>query len=106
MVKAETKNTAPRLSFAFELYLKTHQRGKDESFIQKQQRDWNTLIGTSTLAKLNRNRTQYEGHNPQSPPIELTEPALSDGASRVRPAAPSRQGSRDDYRGLRTLGRT
>jgi integrase len=44
LVKAETKDKAPRLSFAFELYLKTHQRGKEEAFIAKQQRDWKTLI--------------------------------------------------------------
>lgn len=33
------------LSNAFDLYVKTHQRGKDKSFVEKQQRDWNLLIG-------------------------------------------------------------
>ena len=35
---------ATKLSNAFDLYLKTHQRGKEKAFIEKQQRDWNSLI--------------------------------------------------------------
>lgn len=35
---------ATKLSNAFELYLKTHQRGKEQPFVEKQQRDWNVLI--------------------------------------------------------------
>lgn len=32
-----------KLTNAFDLYLKTHQRGKEPAFIDKQQRDWKTL---------------------------------------------------------------
>ena len=35
---------ATKLSNAFELYLKTHKRGNDPAFIEKQRRDWNILI--------------------------------------------------------------
>jgi hypothetical protein len=32
------------LAKAFDLYIKTHQRGKEPRFVAKQRRDWNTLI--------------------------------------------------------------
>lgn len=35
---------ATKLTNAFDLYLKTHKRGKETAFIDKQQRDWKTLI--------------------------------------------------------------
>lgn len=42
--KALVNANATRLSSAFDLYVKTHQRGKDQAFVEKQQRDWNSLI--------------------------------------------------------------
>lgn len=53
---------AIRLSNAFELYLKTHQRGNDPAFIQKQQRDWNTLIaivGDVEFSDLSRDHARH-----------------------------------------------
>lgn len=56
-LQAETAPKVHRLSDAFQIYLKTHQRGNEESFIKKQQRDWNTLtatVGEIEFTKLNR----------------------------------------------------
>jgi integrase len=56
-LQAEGGPKARKLSDAFQIYLKTHQRGNEEAFIKKQQRDWNTLtatIGNIEFTDLNR----------------------------------------------------
>jgi integrase len=53
---------ATKLSNAFDLYLKTHKRGNDPAFVEKQKRDWNALIaivGDIEFSELSRDHARH-----------------------------------------------
>jgi integrase len=45
-LQAEGGPKTHKLSDAFQLYIEAHKQGKDEGFVKKQARDWDTLIAT------------------------------------------------------------